>query len=213
MVGDIQQLNNVTQQHQVCEFIYNDHNFYLFLYTVKYARKQATMFDNMPGDNPVYMLANESGSTSVIYDSITNLTPSCREEKQEGDEEERVFVNPIYGDPDPTDYEIPVISSGSPALGPANYEEPLRVDISRSPDLNFSSHELHCLPCYDNTNKSPVYRPQCKKKPLLPPIHKLESVPMEQCRRKPMLPPVAEKVSEPIKLVRHQCITNPSIPK
>lgn len=48
--------------------------------------------DNMPRDNPVYMLVNESESTSVVDSSLTqNGRP--REKKQDGDEEERSFVN------------------------------------------------------------------------------------------------------------------------
>ena len=48
-----------------------------------------------PGDNPVYMLATEDNS--VLYDVIGQSA-----------EEERLFKNPMYGNVDPQQYEVPV---------------------------------------------------------------------------------------------------------
>lgn len=52
----------------------------------------------IPRDNPVYMLApGESHVNSAIYDIIGQPL-----------QEERLFKNPMYGDPDPQQYEVPV---------------------------------------------------------------------------------------------------------
>lgn len=89
--------------------------------------------DGVPGDNPVYMLATgESRVTSAEYDIVGRPLRNREEERlfnnpMYGDmdaqqyevpvriatpttTEERLFVNPMYGQPDPVDYEVPVAS-------------------------------------------------------------------------------------------------------
>jgi hypothetical protein len=83
---------------------------------------------NIPGDNPVYMLApEESHDNSTVYDVIGQPL------KQE---EERHFHNPMYGNPEPQEYEVPATRAGdeermfeNPTYAqpdPMTYEVPVR---------------------------------------------------------------------------------------
>lgn len=70
-----------------------------------------------PGDNPVYMLAPaESYTTSAMYDTVGQPA-----RKWKG-EEERLFKNPVYGNPDVQQYEVPV-RRAIPTATPTTEEE------------------------------------------------------------------------------------------
>lgn len=94
------------------------------------------------GDNPIYMLApgDQSGVASAVYATVGKPLGKC---------EERLFNNPMYGDKDPQQYEVPVSSPTNreverlfenPVYGqpdPMDYEVPMASPRAG----NFLQHE------------------------------------------------------------------------